>query len=184
MVGKPLKKGFVGLGPDNPFYGRHHTDETKRKISFSKKGKICISLPVANKECLVCKTKFILRGYEIQNGKKYCSRRCANSDKIGKMLGKNNPAWKGGLSRRGRYLRTTPEYYFWRNQVLRRDNFTCQICGKIGGEIQADHKLPFAYYPEKRFLEENGRTLCKNCHLKTETWGYRSSLIKSASQYA
>ena len=28
-------------GEDNPFYGKHHTDETKQKISESRKGKYC-----------------------------------------------------------------------------------------------------------------------------------------------
>ena len=34
-----MSKMFMGKG--NPFYGKHHTEETKRKISESRKGK-CI----------------------------------------------------------------------------------------------------------------------------------------------
>ena len=75
-------------------------------------------------------------------------------------------------------LLTVPiELYFseiyrrWRSFVFRRDDYTCQTCNKKGGEIQADHIKPWAFYPDLRFSVDNGRTLCKDCHRKTDTWG-------------
>jgi hypothetical protein len=51
-------------------------------------------------------------------------------------------------------------------QVFKRDNYTCQICGKRGGNIQVDHIQPWAEYVELRFCIDNCRTLCVKCHYK------------------
>ena len=59
---------------------------------------------------------------------------------------------------------------------MKRDNWTCVLCGKRGGTLEVDHIKQFAYYPELRFKVSNGRTLCKDCHKKTKT---HSKKIKS-----
>lgn len=60
--------------------------------------------------------------------------------------------------------------------MFKRDNYTCVICGQRGGKLNADHIKPFALYPDSRFDLDNGRTLCFNCHTKTETYGYKSAI--------
>lgn len=42
--------------------------------------------------------------------------------------------------------------------------------GYKGNKLQADHIKPFAYFPELRFAIDNGRTLCINCHKKTDSF--------------
>ena len=102
----------------------------------------------------------------------------------------NNHFWKGGKTKLSQQIRTSAEYSFWRMQVFKRDFFTCQHCGaknKKGEKyiFDADHIYPFskilddfditsieeAISCEKLWDIENGRTLCRDCHKKTETWG-------------
>lgn len=82
--------------------------------------------------------------------------------------------WKGGVTEINHAIRTSLEYKQWRKAVYERDNYTCVHCGdNKGGNLHADHIKPFAYHPELRFEIDNGRTLCSDCHRKTDTWGFR-----------
>lgn len=53
------------------------------------------------------------------------------------------------------------------------------FCGKRGGKLVADHIKPFFLYPELRFEISNGRTICKDCDLKQETYGGRATKFKN-----
>ena len=56
------------------------------------------------------------------------------------------------------------EYRQWRNSVIRRDNYTCQKCGKRGVIFQVHHIRSYANHPELRYDIGNGITLCLQCH--------------------
>ena len=60
--------------------------------------------------------------------------------------------------------RKTAEYKAWRTSVFQRDGYTCQLCGRVGGELNAHHIKPFAKYKSLRYDINNGITLCKECH--------------------
>jgi len=104
------------------------------------------------------------------------------------MLGENNPS-HGGLSEEHRqklsislkgkvpwnrgenYIenkikkpRNDTRYKEWHKQVLKRDNYTCQMCFTVGGFLHADHIESFANNIELRFDVSNGRALCRPCH--------------------
>lgn len=85
--------------------------------------------------------------------------------------GDKNYNWKGGMREELKIIRQSLEYRLWREKIFERDNYTCQICNIKGGDLNADHIKPFAFYEELRFDLDNGRTLCIECHKKTETYG-------------
>lgn len=103
------------------------------------------------------------------------ARRKISESKLGEknamygVTGDKHHNWTGG---KNRTLWKSVEYQRWRKAVMRRDKFTCQICGdNKGGNLEADHIKPRYLYPEQTLELSNGRTLCKNCHKATPTWG-------------
>ena len=58
----------------------------------------------------------------------------------------------------------TTWYKEWREYILLRDAFTCQMCGQKGGRLEVHHIRPKYLYPELTLDERNGITLCRTCH--------------------
>ncbi|HEC64768.1 MAG TPA: HNH endonuclease [bacterium] len=145
----------------------HHKNSTVWNKGTSK---------IKNRSCITCQTVFMPKYH---NDKQiYCSNQCVykrepwNKGKTQyQNLGEKNPNWQGGKTKETKRIRATVEYKNWRINVFTRDDFTCQSCGNRGGNLNADHELPFALFPDLRFEVLNGRTLCGGCHRKTDTYG-------------
>lgn len=90
--------------------------------------------------------------------------------------------WKGGITPITKQIRRCFQYRQWKSDIFTRDNYTCVLCGKRGGELNADHyprmfsvifreykikSLEEALYCEEFWNINNGRTLCVSCHRKT-----------------
>lgn len=101
-------------------------------------------------------------------------------ERILKWSGSKNVNWKGGVSELRIKIRRCAKYKAWVRMVFERDNHTCQMCYKRGGDIEADHyPISFhklmeniktfkeAIYNDKLWDIKNGRTLCIKCHKKT-----------------
>lgn len=88
--------------------------------------------------------------------------------------------WRGGLCSESKLIRSSKKYAELRTKIFKRDDFTCQMCSKKGGELQMDHILEFANYPDKRMDEQNLRTLCKPCHKNTDNYGHKA--VKKGKQ--
>lgn len=163
--------------------GRKRSDETKRKIgmknSISLKGRtIPIEVREKIRNALIGKTRGKL-GFVPSMAFK-----------------KGNVPWnKGKMCRRidreslrsniKKIIRGCFEYRRWRSDVFTRDDFTCQFCGIRGGKLEADH-FPKQFsdildeYAIKNISDatscielwniNNGRTLCHECHVKTDNY--------------
>lgn len=128
--------------------GRKHSEETKRKISLRKKG--CIS-----------PRKGIILSDEIKN-------KISNSKK-GKIVGEKHWNWMGGKS----FWKYT---FDWtddlRKSIRKRDNWTCQMsdCGIHQDELDGFQKqlaIHHIDYNKKNCNPDNLITLCQSCHMKT-----------------
>lgn len=93
----------------------------------------------------------------------------------GYLSGDKNPAWKHGLGNKNKTARQIEmhsiEYRDWRKKVFERDNYTCVLCGAKGNVLNADHIKSWKDYTDLRYSIDNGRTLCKECHIKTPNYG-------------
>ena len=105
---------------------------------------------------------------------KFCSMACKDSS----QKGSEPPHLAANRGRKPRtYAKTrgkhgSAEDREWRQAVFERDDYTCQMCGKRGDRLQADHIKPYADHPDLRHVLANGRTLCVPCHRKTPTYGW------------
>lgn len=118
--------------------------------------------------------------------RKTCSRACANKYlsqihkgiklwkvRVNVIRGEKHYAWKGGITPELVKARNSTTYKRWREAVFSRDDWTCQECQTRGGYLEADHIKPFSLFPNLRFETSNGQTLCKECHKKTPTYGFK-----------
>jgi hypothetical protein len=101
-------------------------------------------------------------------------RKISETQRLNPRRGEDSPNWKGGLrSERKRAMAQYP-YRDWRNAVFARDNWTCQICDVRGGYLEADHIKPWCAFPDLRYEVDNGRTVCRPCHMNLDTHGYKA----------
>ena len=117
-------------------WGKHHTEETKLKMSAKKKG---VKL-------------------------------------------KKESEYKNSLDRRERIkFRNTMQKI-----VFEKDDYTCQMCGIKGVDLQVDHIQSWVDYIELRFNINNCRTLCAKCHyqitfgrpMPSEVKGWGHNLVR------
>lgn len=100
------------------------------------------------------------------------------------IRGEKNPRWKGGITNLNQQIRHCIEYKNWYRAIFQRDDWTCKLCLKRGGNLEADHHPVLFHkiikgnkitsYEEAQKCEllwslDNGRTLCIECHNKTKT---------------
>ena len=102
-------------------------------------------------------------------------QRAAKLGKVGPLASR----WEGGKTEERKLLRNRDEYKQLRRLVFKRDNFTCQICLKRSdGNLEMDHIKEWSNYPELRFNPDNCRTLCIDCHKKTDNYGHKAVKLR------
>lgn len=73
--------------------------------------------------------------------------------------------FKGFSTTEQHMARNNTYYKEWKRKIFERDDYTCQCCGKRGGNLNAHHLYNFSEYKDLRYDINNGITLCEKCHL-------------------
>ena len=202
-------------------------DSNFRRAGYDCTGKHPIPLCKGN-----CGKLVLTRGYEychdcqarlFRSGENDVSKRPEVRKKISdKLTGRVfTDEWKANLSKnhhlRGKlisgpiidYLRSCSYYQTWVGKVLKRDNYTCQRCGKQNCRLDAHHYLKsfsqilyefYCHYPQYNPKKDNsilisltqsyfpfwdvsnGLTLCVSCHKKEHKHRREVELITPISQ--
>jgi len=178
-----LSKIFSGKG--NPFYGRKHTEEAKKKMSEVHKGKIpwnkglkgihfsprteikkgqhlSLKTEIKKRQHLSPETEFKKGHTPWIKGKKMSLefRRYLSKVHKGIQAKEKHPNWKGGLDKYNKDRLKGLEWRIVREKVLIRDKYSCQKCGRRDNLV-VHHKKD----PEDNSLN-NLITLCVSCHTK------------------
>lgn len=166
----------------------------------SRKKSILVKCVICNKEFYVIQSRF-----KVGRGK-CCSKKCSNElMKTNSVFVTNNPSkkeenkkkiseskkgekshnWLGGITPLRLKIYRSDVFKNWRDSVYKRDKFTCQSCGSVGGKLNAHHIKSFSDIMIEnniKTLEDalkckelgnisNGVTLCKKCHEQTDNYG-------------
>ena len=201
----PFQKGNQ-LGKLN--IGRQFTEEHRRNIGLAQKGQP--SRRLGTKHTKESKEKMretaLLNGNKppsrkgikfTEEQKEYLKQNATRfwlGKKRPEISGENCHLWRGGATPLYHQIRHCFEYRLWHSDILRRDDFICHDCNIRGGKLSVDHIKPLALIVQENSIKtfeeakncdeiwniNNGRTLCWECHRKTETFGGRTlNLLKT-----
>ena len=102
-----------------------------------------------------------------------------------KRTGENHPRYNPNLTDEERFNKRGHEHIMWSQQVLSDDNYTCQICNQLRGNLNAHHLNGWNAFPEQRFDLDNGVTLCTDCHKEFHSeYGYGDNTREQFDEYA
>ena len=76
------------------------------------------------------------------------------------LSGENNPNWQGGLAQK-KYKKF---YQKLKDKIRKRDNFTCQCCGKTEKELGYVLSIHHIDFNKENSSENNLNALCKRCN--------------------
>jgi len=152
-------RGHHLKGKNNPFYGKKHSDKTKKLISEGNKGKLSgnknptYGRPRSEETKKKISETMIKK--EVSKGK--------NNPMYGVSLpgrcGEDHPLWTGKMVDRDGYI------YNWRKiskEVRKRDNYRCQEeqCGGVYKKVEVHH----INFDKTNNDYSNLITLCHKCH--------------------
>lgn len=92
--------------------------------------------------------------------------------------------WKGLITPEHERIRHDPSYDVWRKSIFERDDYTCSVCGKSGGTLEAHHIDNFAQNDDKRLDIDNGVTMCAPCHKRFHLiFGQKSNTLQELQTF-
>ncbi len=137
-------------------------------------------------ECKVCGNEFTVDNFRYKKNKNsFCSKECANKFHSESMKGVFNPRFRKDISLDERMVkRMYSEYYEFIKKVYSRDNYTCQITGKKGGNLEVHHLNGYNWDVEHRTDINNGITLRKEIHkLFHNRYGYKDNTKEQFEEF-
>ena len=101
------------------------------------------------------------------------------------MTGENNPSWNPNLTDEEReYKRLEEGLKKWKENVMIRDNYTCQVTGKRGGNLNCHHLNSYHWDKEHRTDINNGITISEEIHkLFHKTYGYKNNTKEQFEEF-
>jgi hypothetical protein len=162
---KSLRAIFTGSRCNDCLERRQWTFEEVKEFYFNNQCELLENEYINNKQVL----KFICNCGNQSQKPFYAFINCPKCGECGskKPTGENHPNWNPNLTEEEREnKRKFYGYVQWRDEVYKRDNYTCQVCGDSrGGNLNAHHKDSYDWCVDRRLDIDNGVTLCEDCHL-------------------
>lgn len=128
-----------------------------------------------------CGNKGLIPGIRLRAGQsKSCG--CLQKETVSNLFSEENHwNWKGGITPLHITIRCSTKYKEWRISVFERDNYTCQVSGQKGNDLEVHHIKPFSTVLEENNIEtleqaleckdlwdvDNGITLSEEWHSQT-----------------
>lgn len=165
------KKRSETSGEKHPFYGKHHSEETRKQMSVKRKGKkpwnigksgtnLGKTFSEEHKQKIGASNRGKTRSEETR-------RKISKSHKGLQSLEKH-PMWKGGIS----FEPYCPKFNFeFKERVRRFFNFTCQMCGHVWQEGEKRLSVHHVNYDKMVCCNDVKPlfvTVCHTCHVKTQ----------------
>ena len=134
------------------------------------------------KVCEFCSKEILLPPWRIRTKRYFCDRKCWA---LG-TRGIGSPVFLGEEATKPLRVRIMelPEHKEWHSVILKRDKYLCVKCGSRKN-LEVDHIKRFVHIVKENNIKStddarnckelwdimNGRTLCRECHRKTDTYG-------------
>jgi len=152
-----FKKGSVSY-----WKGKHLSNDTRKKLSLSLKGRKAWNKGLTHSKETREKISVAVKKTNVKywKGKTFSEAHKQNLSKshLGICLREKSPLWRGGTSY-GAY--STDWTQTLKRSIRERDNYICQLCSQYGNDV---HHID---YNKKNCDVNNLITLCIPCHRKT-----------------
>lgn len=147
--------------------------------------------------CAICGELKYFPTHKIERNEFYfCSKKCYNEAKEKIYIGEKSNCWKDGRTPLVYAIRGCKYNAKWIQTRLKKDNYTCQDCGKKSSKLEVHHIKPFRtilqefldFYKQLNPIdnkaellklsktwvgfwdENNGITYCAKCHEKNDIY--------------